>query len=320
MGLIFKPGVKFKDGQLAIYANKVMEGVEVAEVAEMMTIAKTKEFFMQGVNDFLADMEAPRDTAWEELFRVVPSTSYGELFPLRTATVAGQGSHGIVFKEVGEGGEIKYSKTSGTHRFVPAVKYATALQYSNEWFEDGQMNLIEMVTEDFREAANDKMAAIHYAALAASVSSGASATAAVGGTTIAHLVNKIDADVVTMRRARRAPTHILMAPEQEQFVAAAMGARTGGTTDGLAAETGRSVSASRLKPLASDHLAAGSLYIVEAKRRLFSVDRQALRLDTFDDLMRQAATLVGSFRRGVLIAEGAALRQITGVPSAFATS
>lgn len=320
MGAIFKKGVKFKQGRLAVYGDKVMDGVTVGEVKEMMTVAKTKEFFMQGVNDFLADPEAPRDTAWEELFRTVESDSYGEIFPLRTPSVAGAGSHGIVFKEVGEGGEIKFSKTSASHRFVPNIKYGTALSYSNEWFEDGQMNLIEMVTEDFRDAANDKMAAIHYAALAASVASTASFTEGMSGTTPQEFINKVNAGVAVMRRNRRNPTHILHAPEQAAFVNVAMSARGGLTLNGTASEIPVEALTVRLKLLQSEHLASGTLYVVEAKRRLFSVARQPLRLGTFEDLMHGASTIVGTFRRGVLVAEGAALRQITAVPANFATS
>lgn len=323
MGLIFDDRLTFREGRLAIQEKVELEGVEVAQVKEVMTTGKTKEFFLRGVNDFLADPDAPADRQWEQIFRVVPSESHGELFPFRVPTAAGSGSHGIVFKRVGENGEIEFSKTSATHRYVPNIKYGTAISYSSEWFEDGQMNLIEMVTEDFRDSANDKMAAIHYGAIVAAVSSGASVGTAVSGATINHYINDLNADSVVMRRNRRMPTINLIAPEQEMFVRTAMSVRVGNTQAGTYGGTDTPVpteAISRVTPLVTEHLASGTTYLIEPKKRIISTKRRDLRLGRFSDLLHDGETLVGTFRRGVLIAEGVVIRARTGVASALPTS
>lgn len=327
MGQIFSDDLAFRGGRLAVMEQVDHgDGVVAAQVKEMMTVGKTKEFFLQGVNDFLADPDAPADTAWEGLFRTVPSTGPGELFPFRTPSAAGSGSHGIVFKQVGEGGEIEFSKTSATHKYVPNVKYGTAFGFSSEWFEDGSMNLVEMVLEDFRDAANDKMAAIHYAAIVASVTAGASVTTAQSGTSINHFLNDLNADAVVMRRNRRRPDTLLFAPEHEQFVRTALNAKVGNTQAGTAGQTGGPTSVElveatrRLNLITTEHLSAGSTYLIESKRRLISVARRALKVDRFTDILHDAETMAATFRRGVLIAEGQVIRARSGVQQALSTS
>jgi hypothetical protein len=325
-GLIFKDNLSFKDGRLAITEQVDMDGVMVSHVKEMLTRSDTKVFFTQGINDFLQDPDAPADRAWESLFRVIPSTSYGELFPFRAPSVAGTGSHGIVFKQVGEGGEIEFSKTSATHKFVPNVKYGTAFAYSNEWFEDGQMNLVEMVTEDFRQAALDKLAAIHYSAIPAAVAAGIAVTTAASGTTVNHFLNDLNADATIMRRNRRRPDTLMYAPEHEQFIRTALGVRVGAnlaTTQagGISMPSVELVEATRrLNHIVTEHLSPGTVYLIESKRRLFSTRRQDLRIGRFEDLLHGSETIVGTFRRGVMVAEGQTIRARSGVPQTLAVA
>lgn len=317
MGLIFDERLSFRQGQMVVMEMAEDNGVEYQQVREVMTTTDTKEFFLRGVNAFLADPEAPSDTQWEAIFRTVPSTSFGELFPFRTPTIAGSGSHGIVFKRVGENGEIEFSRTAATHKFVPNIKYGTAFAYSSEWFEDGQMNLIEMVTEDFRDAALDKMAAIHYAAIAA----GAGNTSATGGATVNHLINALNTRSVVMRRNRRKPTILLCAPEQEMFVRTALEARIANTQPMTAGDSGMKVEAiSRIQPMFSEFMTDGTGYLIEPKRRIISVRRQDLRVGRMTDLLHDGETIAATFRRGVLIAEGEVIEEITSIPSTLPVS
>lgn len=326
-GLIFEDNTTFRSGQLAVTEQVEMEGVMVSQVKEIMTTAKTKEFFLQGVNDFLADPDAPADRSWEAIFRVVPSTGHGELFPFRAPSLPGLGSHGIVFKEVGEAGEIQFSTTSSSLKYVPNVKYGTAFAYSNEWFEDGNMNLIEMVTQDFREAANDKLAAIHYAAIPAAVLAGISVSTAQTGATINHFLNDLNDDAVIMRRNRRRPDTLLFAPEHEQFIRTALNVRVGNSqagTNDAGAGSGTSVqlveATRRLNLVVSEYLAPGSTYLIESKKRLISTRRQDLRMGRFEDLLHGSETIVGTFRRGVLVAEGQVIRARSGVQQGLAVA
>ena len=189
------------------------------------------------------------------------------------------------------------------------------------------MNLIEMVTQDFRDAANDKMAAIHYAAIVAAVTASVSVTTAQSGATINHFLNDLNDDAVTMRRNRRRPDTLLFAPEHEQFIRTALNVRVGNTVAGTNdAGAGNPTSVElveatrRLNLLVTEHLAAGSTYLIESKKRLISTDRQALRMGRFDDLLHGAETIVGTFRRGILIAEGQVIRARSGASQALATS
>lgn len=317
MGLIFDDSLSFRGGQMVVTEMVEDNGVEYQQVREVMTTTDTKEFFLRGVNAFLADPDAPSDTQWEQIFRTVPSSSFGELFPFRAPTVAGSGSHGIVFKRVGENGEIEFSRTNATHKFVPNIKYGTAFAYSNEWFEDGQMNLIEMVTEDFRDSANDKLAAIHYAAVA----NGAGNSTGTGGTTINHLINVLNARSVVMKRARRNPTILLCAPEQEMFVRTALEVRIANTQPGTAGDSAVKVEAvSRLNPMFSEHMTAGTGYLIEPRRRVISVRRQDLRVGRANNLLHDGETIAATFRRGVLVAETAVIEEITSIPSSLPTS
>jgi hypothetical protein len=327
MGAIFSDELTFRGGRLAVVEQVDLgEGVTTAQIKEMMTVGKTKEFFLTGVNEFLADPEAPADTAWETIFRTIPSTGPGELFPFRTPTAVGSGSHGIVFKQVGEGGEIEFSKTSATHKYVPNVKYGTAFGFSSEWFEDGSMNLVEMVLTDFRDSMNDKMAAIHYAAIVASVVSGGSVSTALGGTTINHFLNALNADAVVMRRNKRRPDILLIAPEQEQFVRTALATRVannqpGSAGTGSATEVAAQTEAvRRVGIVVTEHLPDGTTYLIEGKRRLISLNRRALRVDRFTDILHDAETMAATFRRGVLVAEPQVIRARSAVPSTLATS
>ena len=314
MGFIFDDSLKFQQGRLCVMEQVERDSIAVDQVKEIMTVADTKEFFLRGVNAFLADPEAPADTLWQQIFREVPSTRPGETFPFRTPTSAGSGSHGIVFKRVGENGEIEFSRTSSTHRYVPAIKYATAFGYSNEWFEDGSMNLIEMVTEDFRDAANDRMAAIHYAA----ITSWGGTTTAVGGTTINDFINTLNARSVVMKRARRRPSIFLGAPEQEMFVRTAMSVRVANTQAGTAGDTNAPVpteAISRTTPLFTEHLASGTGYLIEPRRRMISVNRQGLRVGRMNDLLHDGEVVAATIRRGVLIAESEVIEAISGIPA-----
>ena len=329
---LFSDGVTMRGGQFVVPKKvKVNEqGREVQKVQEsMVSTSDTKQFFTSGVQTFFMNDPEVLDSAWMELYSVINSTSHGELFPFRNPDRAGVGVHGVVFDEVGELGEIKYTKTTANEKYVKNVKYAAAIGYSNEWFSDGSFGMIEMVTRDFRQAASDKMAAIHYAGIVAAVSGGVSLSAAVSGTEVNDFVNALNVATVIMRRNRRDPRIILGPPEVENYIAVALfgnyGFQNVGTTLSASlqqpATGGRAPVTGRYRTITTDHLAAGSttstVYIIEPKRRLVSTDREQLSLGNFQDLLHDAETLVGKFRRGVLVGEGQVIRAITGVPHAL---
>lgn len=321
MGKIFADKVNFHEG------NMVIE--EDGQIQEIIATSDTKQFFTAAVNEFFMQTDESADTQWQQIFRVVPGRGHGELFPFRPPTAVSTvsaasstaaedatsaGMHGIVFNEVGEGGEIKFSRVISAEKYVRHVKYATAIGYSNEWFTDGQMSLIEMVTEDFREAANDKMAAIHYGAIVAAVTAGlSSSTAATTGTSnVAKTINALNTATTTMRRARRRPGILLVPPECEEVAKLAL------TTTGVLTAGGASLrteATSRLIPIVTEYIASGTGYVIEPKRRLISTNRLPLSLGNFDDLLHDSEVLVGKFRRGVLVGEAAAIHAITSFPT-----
>lgn len=319
---IFAENVVFRNGQMAIE--------EDGQVQEIIATSDTQQFFTTAVNEFFMQTDETADTGWQEIFRVVPGKGHGELFPFRPPTAVttvsaasytaaedqeSAGMHGIVFNEVGEGGEIKFSRVISAEKYVRHVKYATAIGYSNEWFSDGQMALIEMVTEDFREAANDKMAAIHYGALVAAVNAGLTGTtaASTGTSNVAKTINALNTATTTMRRARRRPGILLVPPECEEVATLALKAQgAGGGSDGNLART---EATSRLKPVVSEYIASGTGYVIEPKRRLISTNRLPLSLGNFQDLLHDSEVLVGKFRRGVLVGEAAVIHAITSFPT-----
>jgi hypothetical protein len=329
MTRLFKDNINFRNGQMVIE--------EDGQVQEIITTSDAKQFFSTAVNEFFMQDDAAADTQWQDIFRVVPGRGHGELFPFRPPTTvdtvnaatslaaedeASSGSHGIVFNEVGEGGEIKFSRIVSAEKYVRHVKYATAIGYSNEWFSDGQMSLVEMVTEDFRAAANDKMAAIHYGAIVASVTSGLSDSTAYAaapltgggnGGAIAGLVNAMNTVTTTMRRARRQPGIILCAPENEQPLRIAL------NTQGLQSSGNppQTEATSRLRLIVSEYIADGTAYVIEPKKRLISTNRLPLSLGNFQDLLHDSEVLVGKFRRGVLVGEAAVIHAITSMPSSI---
>jgi len=317
MGKIFKDCLRMKDGVFIVAKSKA-SGEVVTDVAEMESLRRegeivseaisttdTVEFFREGINDFFLRENPDADRQWEQLFAVQGSTKSGELFPLRERTLAGGGSHGIVFKEVGELGEIKYSTVQSDEAFVRNVKYATALGYSTEWFEDGNIGAIEMATEDFRRAADDKMALIHYNIILNAISSGVSKSAAVGGTTLDDFITAINSAVAIMRRNKYEPNFILAAPEQEDIVEQALHDvyRDRQLTD----------SAKRLTHVNTEYFPAGTVALVRGRDRLVSLDRKRLTLGNFSDLLHDAETLVGLFRRGAAMLDGRCCRGITGL-------
>ena len=321
MTRLFKDNINFRNGQMVIE--------EDGQVQEIITTSDAKQFFSTAVNEFFMQDDDSADTQWQDIFRVVPGRGHGELFPFRPPTAVNtvdaatslaaedetsNGSHGIVFNEVGEGGEIKFSRIVSAEKYVRHVKYATAIGYSNEWFSDGQMSLVEMVTEDFRAAANDKMAAIHYGAIVASVNAGLSASTALSGTgggDVAKLVNTLNDVTTTMRRARRQPGIVLCAPENEQPLRIAL------NTQGIQASGNppQTEATSRLKLIVSEYVADGTAYVIEPKKRLISTNRLPLSLGNFQDLLHDSEVLVGKFRRGVLVGEAAVIHAITSMPS-----
>ena len=321
MGKIFNDDVAFKNGVLVI---------ENDEVSETITTSDTKQFFTTAINTFFMQDDPTADTQWEQLYRVIPGRGHGELLPFRppdsTTTVDGatggggnaveatqSGSHGIVFNEVGEGGEIKFSRVVSAEKYVKHVKYGTAIGYSNEWFSDGSMGLIEMVTEDFREAANDRMAAIHYGAIAAAVNAGISTNTALSGTgtsRTAQVINTLNDITSRMRRAKRRPDFFVIAPENEQIVRLAMRI----TADGGPVSAVQNEFTARLTPVVTEYMASGQGYVLESKRRLISTNRLPLSLGNFEDLLRDSEVLVGKFRRGVLVGEGAVINGFSGIP------
>ena len=317
---IFAENVVFRNGTMAIE--------EDGQVQEIIATSDTQQFFTTAVNEFFMQTDETADTQWQQIFRVVPGKGHGELFPFRPPTavttvspatynaaedVASSGMHGIVFNEVGEGGEIKFSRVISAEKYVRHVKYATAIGYSNEWFSDGQMALIEMVTEDFREAANDKMAAIHYGAIVAAVNAGLTGTTAAttGTSNVAQTINALNAATTTMVRARRRPGILLVPPECEEVAKLALTAK-GETGDGNQART---EATSRLKILVTPYIASGTGFVIEPKRRLISTNRLPLSLGNFQDLLHDAEVLVGKFRRGVLVGEAAVIHSITSFPT-----
>lgn len=326
---LFSDGVTLKGGRFAVKQNaKVTEqGRSVEKVQEsLVSTSDTKQFFTNGVQTFFMNDPEVVDNGWLELFTVIQSSNHGELFPFRNPDRAGVGVHGIVFEEVGELGEIKYTKTTANEKYVKNVKYAAAIGYSNEWFSDGSMGMIEMVTRDFRQAASDRMAAIHYAAIVAAVTNAVSLSAASGGAEVNDFVNDLNDATTIMRRNRRDPRIILGPPELENFLAVALFGNYGffnssaavSQSLGQRAEGGRAPVSTRYRVLTTDHLAAGATtstcYVVEPKRRLVSTDREQLSLGNFQDLLHDSESLVGKFRRGVLVGEGQVIRAITGVP------
>jgi len=314
---IFKDYIKMKHGRFILPRSKQtgkiitdIQEMRLSEergdvITEMISTSDTKEFFTQGINEFFMTADPAVDVQWEQIFTTIPSTGAGELMPFRDPAVAGGGSHGVVFEEVGELGEIQFSTVESNEKFVKNVKFATAIGYSNEWFEDGRLGLVEMVTEDFRRAAGDKLAEIHYGLLLAAITSGASKKLTVAGTTLDDLITAVNATVAIMMRNKWAPDWILAAPEQEDIVKQMLHDvyRDRTVTD----------SAKRLQPIFSEHLTAGQVLIVNAKARLISTDRLQLTLDSFNDLLHDSRTLVGKFRRGALIGDGKVVRAIDGL-------
>lgn len=318
---LFAENINFRNGQMVIEEDD--------QVQEIIATSDTKQFFTTAVNEFFMQNDETADTQWQQIFRVVPGRGHGELFPFRPPTavrtvspanataaedVTTNGMHGIVFNEVAEGGEIKFSRVISAEKYVRHVKYATAIGYSNEWFNDGQMALIEMVTEDFREAANDKLAAIHYGAIVASYNAGLSAsTAATTGTSSsAKVINALNDATTIMRRARRRPGILLVPPECEAAARLAM------TTSGTATAGGqnaRNEMVSRLQLIVTEYIASGTAYLIEPKRRLISTNRLPLSLGNFQDLLHDAEVMVGKFRRGVLVGEAAVIHAITSFPT-----
>lgn len=325
MGKLFQDNINFRNGQMVVE--------EDGQVQEIITTSDTKQFFTTAVNEFFMQNDDTADTGWQEIFRVIPGRGHGELFPFRppqvvtqitganapsTATAAedtnSAGAYGIMFQEVGEGGEIKFNRVTSAEKYIRHVKYGAAIGYSNEWFSDGQMGLIEMTTEDFRSAANDKMAAIHYGAIIAAVQSGLSATAAAstGTSNTAKTINALNTATTIMRRAKRRPDILLVPPECEHVARLAMGT-TGQLTGG--GDALRTEMTSRLKPIVTEYIPSGTAYVIESKRRLISTNRLPLSLGNFQDLLHDSEVLVGKFRRGVLVGEAAVIRQITSFPT-----
>jgi len=321
MGKLFADNVAFRNGQMVIE--------EDGQVQEIIATSDTHHFFTTAVNEFFMETDEEADLGWQQIFRVVPGRGHGELFPFRPPTtvttvspadfaaaedVASSGMHGIVFNEVGEGGEIKFSRVISAEKYVRHIKYGTAIGYSNEWFTDGQMALIEMTTEDFREASNDKMAAIHYGAIIAAVNAGLSVTAALstaGTSGVSNAINSLNIATTAMRRAKRRPNILLVPPECEHVARLAL-TTAGGVTGGDAV---RNEFTSRLQIVVTEYIATGNVYVIESKRRLISTNRLALSLGNFQDLLHDAEVLVGKFRRGVLVGEAAVIRQITAFPT-----
>lgn len=327
---LFKEGVTLRDGRFVIQ-KQVEQNGSVRTQESFVATSDTKQFFTNGLKMFFMNDPEVMDNGWMEIFSVLPSNSHGELFPLRNPDPAGVGVHGVVFDEVGELGEIKYQKTVANEKYVKNVKYAAAIGYSNEWFSDGSMGMIEMVTRDFRQSSSDKMAAIHYAGIVASVTAGTSLSAPSGGAEVNDLINDLNDATVIMRRNRRDPRVILAPPECENFIDVALKTRYGFSNTGALSTTlnqpsagGGGVVSGRYRPVITDHLAAGAttstVYIIEPKRRLVSTDREQLSLGNFQDLLHDAETLVGKFRRGVLVGEGQVIRAITAVPHDVPTS
>ena len=317
-GLIFHPKIKFEKGRVWLpkdtrngeYLEDLSE-IQYADdhgylVHEMLTSSDTKEFFTTAINTFFLEEDPEADTQWQQLFREVPlTTGSGMIFPFRDRTKAGEGSHGIVFEDVGEGGEIHFSKVESKEKFVKAVKRATAIGYANEWFQDSMIGLIEMTTEDFRQAEQDKLAEIHYGVITTAIDTGAAKSAAVGGTTLDDFITSINSAVAIMKRNKFVPTHLVVAPEQEDIAKQALRDvyRDRTLTD----------SAARLDLIETQHFTAGTAALVHARSRLVSLNRENLTLGTFQDLIHDSEVLVGKFRRGAAVLDAKCIRGITGL-------
>ena len=326
MARLFADNINFRNGQMVVE--------EDGQVQEIIATSDAKQFFTTAVNEFFMQDDVDADTQWNDIFRVVPGRGHGELFPFRPPTSVNtvdgtsfnaaedeetSGTHGIVFNEVGEGGEIKFSRIVSAEKYVRHVKYATAIGYSNEWFSDGQMSLVEMVTEDFRAAANDKLAAIHYGAIVASVDSGLSASTALSGTggqNVGKLINTLNDVTTIMRRNRRQPSIILAAPENEQPLRVAL------NTTGIGGGNNppQTEATSRLRLIVSEYIASGTAYVIEPQRRLISTNSLPLSLGNFQDLLHDSEVLVGKFRRGVLVGEAEVIHAITSMPTTVTSS
>ena len=286
MTRLFKDNINFRNGQMVIE--------EDGQVQEIITTSDAKQFFSTAVNEFFMQDDDSADTQWQDIFRVVPGRGHGELFPFRPPTAVGtvsaatslaaedetaNGSHGIVFNEVGEGGEIKFSRIVSAEKYVRHVKYATAI-----------------------------------GAIVASVNAGLSASTALSGTgggDVAKLVNTLNDVTTTMRRARRQPGIVLCAPENEQPLRIALNTQ-GIQSSGNPPQT---EATSRLKLIVSEYVADGTAYVIEPKKRLISTNRLPLSLGNFQDLLHDSEVLVGKFRRGVLVGEAAVIHAITSMPS-----
>lgn len=327
---LFNDNVTIRNGQFVIKKTqevKEADGSSSMRAQEsIISTSDTKQFFTSGISKFFMNEPEVMDNGWQELYSVMPSSNHGELFPFRNPDVAGAGVHGVVFEEIGELGEIRFNKTTANEKYVKNVKYAAAIGYSNEWFSDGAMGMIEMVTRDFRQSASDKMAAIHYAGIVASVTAGTSLSAALAGAEIHDFTNALNSATVIMRRNRRDPRIILGPPETENYITTVLKsmygfmAQAGAVSNSLnqRAQAGPVPVLGRYRTIFTDHLAAGAststVYVIEPKRRLVSTDREQLSLGNFQDLLHDSETLVGKFRRGVLVGEGQVIRALTSVP------
>lgn len=330
MGKLFKDNVNFRNGQMVIE--------EDGQVQEIIATSDTKQFFTTAVNEFFMQNDDTADTGWQDIFRVIPGRGHGELFPFRPSQTVKQltggdapatfnaaedaasaGAYGIMFTEVGENGEIKFNRVTSAEKYVRHVKYGAAIGYSNEWFTDGQMGLIEMVTEDFRSAANDKLAAIHYGAIVASVSSGLSVSTGLSGdgtSNVAKTINSLNAATTIMRRNRHRPDILLVPPECEHVARLAM------TTPGEfgVGNAARNEVTNRMRMVVTEYIPTGTAYVIESKRRLISTNRLPLSLGNFQDLLHDAEVMVGKFRRGVLVGEATVIRAITSFPTTVSST
>lgn len=314
---IFQDFIEIKNGRIIAPKNAVtgkwvsdireMDSLEKKGqvVMEMITTSDTRHFFTTAINDYFMKDDENADMQWEQLFYTMDSKGSGELFPHRNPSTAGSGSHGITFSEVKEGGEIGFSTVESDEKFIKNRKWATAVGFSNEWFEDGSMGLIEMTTKDFKDSANDRMAEIHYGIIIDAVVSGLSHSMPVGGTSLDDLIAAINATVAIMQRNKCRPNYICCAPEQEDVVEHAL--------HDVYRDDTITKSAKRLTALSTEHFGAGTLYVVQAKRWLVSTNRLSLTLGTFQDLLHDSETLVGKFRRGAMLGNGRAVRAITGL-------
>lgn len=318
MQQLFKPQVDMVNGRFVVPKTKSGEYLDdVQEIArleqdgevvrETIATTDTKEFFTTTINQFFMAQPEDVDRQWEQLFTVQQSrNTSGELLPFWGApNKASEGVNGIVFKRVGELGEIEFSTIRSSEIFVPHVKYGTALGYSREWFEDGNLPLIAMVTDNFRRSSFDKLAQIHYDLIFDAISGGASGSSPVGGTTLDDFISAINDSVAIMKRNKWEPTHIVVGPEHEDLVLQAQ--------RDVYRDRTLTVSARRLTPIITDYAPAGTAALVRSRDRLISFERQALRLDSFNDLLHDAEVLVGTWRRGIGLGDPLVIRGITGL-------